>query len=159
MKLSAPCRGEGARERGVPSLPAAVTAALQAGPGTGPGAHSSESSGSRLVPQTCRPWCCASPSGEPCSFSPESMPLALRGRGGCHAEWGLGCSLRSSCLHYLLIEINSEKLQYITNNLFPEPFERKSLTRFLFFFAPFVAPGAGAPVSISRPMAWGGAAR
>lgn len=149
-------QGRGSEGAGRPV--AAVTAALQAGPGTGPGAHSSESSGSRLVPQTAVRGAAHLPVESLVHFPRRVCLWALRGRGGCHAEWGLGCSLRSSCLHYLLIEINSEKLQYITNNLFPEPFERKSLTRFLFFFATFVAPGAGAPVSISRPMAWGGAA-
>lgn len=156
MKLSAPCRGEGARERGVPLLPSLPRCRRARGRGLEP-----------TAPRRLGPVLCLRPAVRGAAHLPvESLVhfprrvclWALRGRGGCHAEWGLGCSLRSSCLHYLLIEINSEKLQYITNNLFPEPFERKSLTRFLFFFATFVAPGAGAPVSISRPMAWGGAA-
>lgn len=148
---------EGARERVVPSLPSLPRCRRARGRGLEPTAPS------RLGPVLClRPAVrgAAHLPVESLVHFPRRVCLwALRGRGGCHAEWGLGCSLRSSCLHYLLIEINSEKLQYITNNLFPEPFERKSLTRFLFFFATFVAPGAGAPVSISRPMAWGGAAR
>lgn len=81
-------QGRGSEGAGRPvAAVAAVTAALQAGPGTGPGAHSSEASGSRLVPQTCRPRCCASPSGEPCSFSPESMPL------GSSGPWRLPCRM------------------------------------------------------------------
>lgn len=132
MKLSAPCRGEGARERVVPSLPSLPRCRRARGRGLEPTAPS------RLGPVLClRPAVrgAAHLPVESLVHFPRRVCLwALRGRGGCHAEWGLGCSLRSSCLHYLLIEINSEKLQYITNNLFPEPFERKSLTRFLFFF-------------------------